>query len=435
LDKKDLSLKIVKIEPRLAANIVLVAMAVACVVAAWFFSKWNFANTIAARMDISEPGADRLSDWLIQAAPGDPQTHLTAALIHGRTLDPMGLARSLEEYEASAAMSPNDYFRWLDLGRARGLSGDADGARDAYARAMELAPNYSAVQWAYGNALIRAGSLDEGFSLLSKAARSNVDYAGSAVATALQVYDGDVVAVRRVLGDVAGTNAALAATMASQNRFDEAVETWMSIPASVRVEKFKPLALSLIDRMIIAKVFRPAALIAADLQPHEGEKPVIGQVGNGSFESGIKLRNAGLFEWRIAEGGQPQIGLVEGQAHGGRYSLFVLFNTFATADFRDISQTVAVEPAAEYELEMFFKSDLKTPAALKWQIVDATTMQPITSTPYLVPAPDWTALSARFTIPAGSDGVVIRLIRDGCTGPACQMNGKLSFDDISLKRL
>ena len=111
-----------------------------------------------------------------------------------------------------------------------------------------------------------------------------------------------------------------------------------------------------------------------------------------------------------------------------------MFNTFTTAAFRDVSQTVAVVPGAEYEFEVFYRSDLKTPASLKWEVTDATTTQPIAGTPYIVPVAEWTSLKARFTVPAGTDGVIIRLAREGCAGPACQMNGKLSFDDLSLRR-
>jgi hypothetical protein len=149
----------------------------------------------------------------------------------------------------------------------------------------------------------------------------------------------------------------------------------------------------------------------------------------------MKLRNAPRFEWQIGEGDHPQIGLAEGQSHGGSHSLFLIFNTFKSAAWRDLSQMIAVEPGAEYELEIFFKSDLKTPASIRWEVADATTTQVITGTPFIPPAPDWTSLKARFTVPPDVDGIIIRLAREGCAGPACQMNGKLSFDDISLKRL
>jgi hypothetical protein len=300
---------------------------------------------------------------------------------------------------------------------------------------MQLAPNYASTQWAYGNALIRAGNADEGFSLIARAAQTDPEYANSAVTTAMQLYDGDAARVRQALGDIDGTNAALAGMLASQRHFDEAFETWSKIAPSARSGKFRQTTASLMDKLVLASRFRLAARVAADLEPNEAERPIIGQVENGGFESGVKPRNAPRFEWQIVEGPHPQIGLAEGQAHGGQYSLFLIFNTFQTSAWRDLSQMVAVEPEAEYELEVFYKSDLKTPASLRWEVVDATTTQVLAGTPFMVPVSDWTPVKARFAVPSGVDGVIIRLVRDGCGGPACQMNGKLTFDDISLKRL
>ena len=397
--------------------------------------KWNFVNTIAYRIDPQVPGIERVTDWLAESSPADPQTHLSAALVYERTLDPKDLARSLREYETAAALSPHDYQRWLDVGKARGLNGDVDGAGQAYARAMELAPNYSSVQWAYGNFLLRSGDSERGFVLIGKAAAANADYSRPAIVTALQILDGNIDQMRAALGDNENTNAALAAMMASQNRFDEAADAWSRLAAEKRYDKYRTLGSSLIEQMTRAGKFRAAARMASDLQPNEADRPIIGQVQNGGFENGVKPRNPGLFEWRIAEGTHPQIGLSEGQTHGGRYAVFLLFNTFETAAFRDVSQTVAVEPGAEYELELFYRSDLKTSAALKWRVVDAGTKLAIADTPAMAQSVDWSSLKVRFNVPATSDGIVIQLARDGCFGPACQMNGKLMFDDFSLKRL
>jgi tetratricopeptide (TPR) repeat protein len=429
-----LSLKLIKIEPRLA-RVVLIAAAAACVVVTWYFVKWNFVNTIAYRVDPRVPGIERVADWLTDASPGDPQTHLTAALVYERTLEPKDLAHALSEYETAAALAPHDYTRWLDLGKARAFSGDDEGARQAYARALELAPNYSSVQWAYGNFLIRSGDVEKGFELIGTAAAANGEYARPAVTTASQILDGDASRVRVALGDNENINAALALMLASSGRFDEAADAWTRLPADAKTSKLRSLGSALIDQMTAAKKFRAAARIAADLEPNENEKPVIGQVQNGGFESGVKPRNAPLFQWQITDGAHPQIGLAQGQTHGGVNALFMLFNTFETAAFRDISQTVAVEPGAEYELELYYRSDLKTPAALRWDVADAATGQPLTDTPVIAAVSEWTPLKARFRVPADSDGITIRLVRSGCAGPACQMTGKLMFDDVSLRRL
>lgn len=428
-----MSLKIIKFEPRLA-HILLIAASILCVSTAWFFIKWNFANAVASRLDTKRVELKPVADWLIRLGPNDPQTHFSAARLFEKTFDPGDLARSLIEYETAVAISPNNFNTWVDLGKARSLNGDADAALAAYKRALELAPNYAVVQWVYGNALIRQGETDAGFPLIAKAASSNSDYAQPAALTALEIFGGDIDKTRRGLGDTDATNAALAAVLAGQGHFDEAFDAWSKL-TEAESPKAKQMGETLIEKFVAAKRYQLAARVASRLRTGDGEKPEIGRITNGGFENGVKLRNAALFEWQIAEGTQPEIGLSEGQPHDGKYCLLIMFHTFETASFRSISQTAAVEPGAEYEAAIYYRSDVKTAASLKWEIDDAMTTVAIASTPPIIPVADWTPVTVRFRVPPDSEGIIIRFVREGCVGPSCPVNGNLSLDDISIRRL
>jgi len=341
----------------------------------------------------------------------------------------------LNEYETAVALSPHNYLMWLNLGKARSLSGDTDGAEAAYARSLALAPNYSNIQWVYGNLLLRQGKRDEGFALLAKSDVLNRDYSRTAVATALQLFDGDIVQVRRALGDSDVTNGTLATALAAQKRYDEAFEEWSRLSAESKTDNLGELGHTLMGQLAEAKRFRLAAHVAADLQTNEAEKPVPGRVVNGGFETAVKVREAGLFEWKIDEGPEPQISLTEVQKHSGNSSLWMAFDSFKTSGFRAVSQIVAVEPGADYEFEVFYRSDIKTTSVLKWEIANAATGQAIASTESMIAVPDWTSFKVRFKVPTDSDGIVIRLIREGCVGSTCRTTGKISFDDISIRRL
>jgi hypothetical protein len=249
----------------------------------------------------------------------------------------------------------------------------------------------------------------------------------------MQIFDGDITKVRQGLGDTDQTNAALASMLASQERFDDAVDMWSKIGS--RQQSQRRLGETLAGTLAAAHKYRLATRVMADLLDENSEKPTAGQISNGGFENGVKLRDAKLFEWQIAEGAQPQIGLSEGQAHSGKYNLWLLFNSFESSAFRSIAQTIAVEPGAEYEFEVFYRSDVKTTAALKWEIANAVSTFPIAATQPMTAAGDWTPLRVRFTAPSDTDGVIIRLARDGCGGPSCPMSGKLTLDDLSLRRL
>lgn len=428
-----MALIIIKFEPRIS-RAVLIAAALICLFSAWFFIKWNFANAVSSRLDTKRTEFKPVADWLTQMSPKDPQTHFTAARMYQKTFDPGDLTRSLLEYEISASLSPHNYLIWIELGKMRSLNGDIVGAQAAYARALDLAPNYASVQWICGNALIRDGKTEEGFALISKAAAANSDYAQPAVTTALQIFDNDVAQAQKILGDNDVTNAALAEALANQMLFETAFDVWVKISEVGRASTFKKLSEGLIEKFAAARKFGLAARMAAAIRTVEAEKPIVGQISNGGFEAGVKIRNASLFEWLIEEGAQPQVVLNETETRSGKYSLWLIFNSFETAVFRTVSQTVPVIPGSEYEFEVFYRSDLKTSATIKWEIVNALTNAPIAATSAAVPSPGWIPLRVRFHVPPDSDGILIRLIREGCNGPSCPTSGNLAFDDISLQR-
>lgn len=403
--------------------------------AGWFFVRWNFANVISSNLDSSRPESRIVAEWLLGIGPSDPQTHFAAALTLEKTFDPADLAMSLKEYELAASLSPNNYIMWMNLGKARSANGDIAGSDAAFQRALELAPNNASLQWAYGNSLIRHGNTAEGFSMIVKAASAVPEYSQNAVTMALQIFDGDPARVRSALGDTSLTNASLASALAQQSRFDDAIECWSRLSAPERSGAYAKLGESLAAKFSAAGKYQYAARVFSDVRSVESEQPAIGQVNNGGFESGVKLSNAGLFEWQVSEGGSPQVGLSESQTRSGKYGLVVVFNAFETAAWRSISQTIAVAPAAEYELEIYYKSDIRSTASLKWEVIDAATNASIAVSPPLVPNAEWARLPLRFKAPSTGDGVIIRTVREGCSGPACPMNGRLALDDISIRRL
>ncbi len=426
-----MSLVLLRTEPRLAKAIFVVLTA-ASVLLLWFSVRWHFANAVASKLDEKRPESKLVIDWLIGLGPTDPQTHYSAAAIFEKTFDPNDLQRSLLEYETAAALSPHNYRMWVNLGRARNLNGDVAGTEAAFMTALELAPNYSQVQWAYGNFLIREGRTEEGFRLASMAAEANVDLAQNAVALALQLFDGDISRVRTTLGDGPALNAAMVTSLAAQERFADAVDSWKRLPIERR-DAFGQLGEKLFEQLLAKNQYRLAAQVLSDLDPEA--KPEVGVVSNSSFENGVKLRGARTFEWQIADGTEPQIALSESQKRTGKFGLLLVFNSFEASQFRTFSQTIAVVPDTEYEFEGFYRSDLKTAAVMKLEIAEASTGNVITATNPLALAGDWARVSVRFKVPGATDGITIRLVRENCTGSACRIAGRLSFDDLTIHRI
>lgn len=101
----------------------------------------------------------------------DPDVHYVMAsmLVSSAELDD-----ALREYEKAVALRSDDHVLWVELGRARDLSGDQDGALSASRKAVQLAPYYAQPRWQLGNLLSRAGGThDEAFMELRRAAASD----------------------------------------------------------------------------------------------------------------------------------------------------------------------------------------------------------------------------------------------------------------------
>lgn len=426
------SLKIIKLDST-PSRVIIVVIAVVCLALTHFSAKWHFANGVAPTFDRTQPESPMVANWLTEVAPGDPSVRLAAAVTFERTFDMNDLDRSMREYAEATAASPNNYLLWLGLARSRNLNGDTAGAETAFKRSLDLAPNYAAVQWAYGNFLVRQGSTGEGFTLMAKAASANPEYAASAAVTALQIFDGDVRKALVELGETDATNAALQVALIKAERFEDAVEAWSRISAEGKQGKYKQTTDKLAADLTAAKRFALASRVYAAISG--GEAPALGRIANGGFESEVKMREAPMFTWQIADGGSPQVGLSESQVHGGKYALVVVFNSFETTAFRSVSQMVLTEPGATYELTGFYRSDVKTASSLRWEIADAATTGSIARTDGLPITSAWASFSVKFTAPAASEAVIVRFTRDGCAGASCPTNGTITFDDLAIRKL
>ena len=402
---------------------IFVIVAVLSVIGAIFVAKWGFAYSAAARADTADV-AELAADF----GPDDPQTHYALAVLSEKTFTADDIERSIREFETAAALSPSNYILWLDLGRARERNGDQAGAERALRKALELAPNYSRVQWALGNALLRQGKNDEAFAEIRKAVTGDANYTDAAAITAWQILDGDIFQVRNAIGDSTRANASLATLLTGRKRFDEAFDTWNRLPGDEKKTTLKETGQALYKQFIEAGKYRYASRVGVQIGTIQNG----GGIQNGGFEEPVGAQNSTIFTWQIADGANPRIGPTDGQKHNGNYSLLMSFGQSAKG-IRHVSQTMTAEPGKSYVLEFFYRSDLKTQAKLKWEVVTAANGKLITSTDSLSPAADWTPVRVNLAIPSDVDGVTLRFAAEGCDPATCSISGNIWFDDFSFK--
>ena len=420
-----MSVKSIKIET-IAQRAALLAAGFVFLISVVFFVRWCFGYAIATQIINKE-----LAEFAIDLAPNAPQTHFALAALHEQTFLPEDLQKSLAGYEKATALAPHDYRRWFALGKARERNGDAAGAESALKKAVELAPNYSRLRWAYGNVILRQGRLGEGFAEMRRAAEGDKTFINPLVTTAWQIFDGDITQIKQNVGDSVQINFVLPTFLAGQNRYDEAFAVWSSLPAEAKKTTFKENAEDFFKKLVEAKKYRDALRVKTETRESGAENFAVGLIFNGGFETDIK-QNADVFGWQIAEGVQPQIGFDVAQKKGGNQSLVIVFNSPNGQDFRSLSQIVVVESGKSYGFEGQVKSNLKTAATLKWEIVDVSEGKVLATTEAVAAVADWTSLRADFTVPENTQAVTIRLARDVCKTPACPISGKIWFDDFNL---
>ena len=418
-------LKTIKIETTIQ-RLFLITGAIVCVIAVIIFVKWTFGHTISVRAEQKE-----VAEMSVGLAPDDPQTHFSSAVLHEKSFLPEDFEKSLAEYEKAAALSPNDFLLWLALGKSRERNGDVAGAEKALRRAVELAPNYVDTHWTLGNNLLRQGKSEEAYNEIRQSTIGSDIYVIPAIATAWQIFNGDIALVRKNIGDSPKLNIFLAGFLLKRENYDEAFEVWNGISPEMKTVNYRAQSEEIYNQLVGAGKYRYARIVKASLD-NQAESDVFGKVTNGGFENNVRQQKSDYFDWQIADAIQPLIGFDDRIKHDGKLSLVIIFNSPNGQDFRAVSQTVAVKAGKSYEFQAFYKSEIKALGTLRWEILSAADRSVIAATEAIAENSDWSKLAATFSVPENAEAVILNLTRVNCGSTFCPITGKIWFDDFSL---
>ncbi|HEV7643217.1 MAG TPA: tetratricopeptide repeat protein [Pyrinomonadaceae bacterium] len=416
----------------LPGRILLLLFAVVLLAALVIVLRWCVADSAAMRVEDKEI-AKLATVW----APDDSQTHYALGVLYEKGFLPEDAANAAQAYERAAALSPSDYRYWLPLARAREHSGDTPGAEKALRHALTLAPNYAQVHWALGNVLLREGRTEEAFAEMRRAIEGNAAFAVTAAGTALQFSDEGYLAVLEKFGNTPAMKAALALTLARQKKFDESLALWNSLSEAEKNISFKENGDQLSGLLLKEKKFRHLVQMHSASGEKGGEngaaRPAVGAFTNPGFETPIDIADPSPFNWQIPVGAQPAIGVDDKQRHSGSFSLVMIFAKGSGKDFRQIYQVVAVDSGASYRFRVFIQSQIKTTGALRWEIVDANSGEVLGATKDIsAESTGWEELNADLKTSAQTEGLIVRLVRNGCQN--CSIEGKIWFDDLSIEK-
>ncbi|HYO99627.1 MAG TPA: tetratricopeptide repeat protein [Pyrinomonadaceae bacterium] len=416
------------------ARVLLIVPLLVAAVGTWYGVRWCIANTMAEWLpDIQAAQA------AARLAPDDPQAHFTIARLRERSFLPEELPEAARRYEEAARLSPNDFRLFMELGRVRGLIGDARGGEEALRRAVELAPNYPAPRWYLGNLLLRQGRIEEAFAELRRAGDANPQmFRPQMLELSWRFYNGDIQSVLKAAGESAGARGALMDYLINQKRLDDALRLWEKFDAGERKAQ-RETGEKLLLRLLEAKRFHEVLtmhreLAVVDGTPTSAERE---RFTNGGFEAAVGPPGKSPFEWQVTPVAGVQMGLDERVQQEGARSLRLAFSTPGTLDFRNISQLVTVEPQTRYRIAYYVRTeDLKSEATLATEVVDAAQPGSVlaASEPLAIGTADWRAVALDFTTGAETRAVTLRIVSPQCPAATCPIFGKVWYDNFNLQR-
>jgi Carbohydrate binding domain/Tetratricopeptide repeat len=403
---------------------------------AWFAVRWFVGNTIAEYAPGVNEGGLEMARMAVRWAPGDPLTHWRLGTMDEKSFSAQNLAATVSDYQQAVSLSPNDYRYWTELGRALEASGDSAGGEKALRRAVELAPAYSHPRWYLGNLLLREGNYEQAFNELARAGEADGQMRPQVFDLAMRLSNGDSNQAARLACPSVNSRLNFAIYLVGAKKFNDAVRLWSTIPAADRQAK-PELVATMEQSLLLAKEFR-SALAVMRLDRESDNQPVSEQIWNGGFESPVTgATGTNGFGWIVKTSPQVQVDIAP-PGRSGQASLRVVFKSPKNLDTIQASQIVAVEPGAQYRLDVYARTQglvsASPPVLIVSDAVDGNVLA--TSKPLNTDASDWQQLTLTFNSNSQHDGIIVTFARPACEDTEfCPIFGTVWYDDFNLQRI
>ncbi len=401
------------------------------------------------------------ADAALRFAPNMPNVQYQRGVVHLAQAVGDGaneqLVEAISSLRTAARLSPEDFRIQIALGQALSRHDEAAAAKQAFQRAQELAPGYYEPYWVLGNLLLRANDTEAAFAAFRQALAIRPSEIPLLFDYAWNAYNGDVAAVTKALAPLDQAKAQFAGLLVTHGKSAEGMKIWQELHAK-DANRTREQAQGFIYQLLAGQQFGTAynvwkeaaqrkntrddlteEQLADDTLWFTVNKPDDGSLlHNGNFEGDLLIGNAPPFlAWRLTQTKGLSISRDNTARKDNNIVLRLNFDVSGNIGFGILEQTVPVTPGAKYHLSFVAKTeDLITLSAPIVEVYDpADTKRLRTATkPLPLRNNDWANYDIDFAAPAGTETVVVRLVRNACGEPPCPINGKIWLDDFKLEQ-
>jgi tetratricopeptide (TPR) repeat protein len=363
--------------------------------------------------------------------------------------DPPNTAQGIEALQRAVALSPHDYRYHLELGRGLAASRQFAAAASALQQAMQLAPRHFETHWAYANFALRANQREAALNSFRRALELSGQDRGYGYATEISsahnaynalvgAYGFDPGALERITPDNGIAQTHLVSFLARQASLELALSKWRSLPVA-DAALYRSLLFQLLSETQQAGRWTDARAVWSRLLAHENQpnEDATNLLTNASFEyAPLNERYAALaqgFDWQIEGHSEIAAERTETQGYAGRHSLRLRLVARPTTAFQHVTQRAIVTPGQSYRLRFYVKANELPEAAPYWEITDAAQPQ-LFRVRVVLPreTADWQAQSLRFTVPATTNVLSLRLCVPMIAVLDLNRRNTAWLDDVSL---
>ena len=368
----------------------------------------------------------------VNKTPSDPEAHSGRAFVF---LNKGDLAAALPEYERTVALRPRDYFLWLELGRARDMNNDEQGALAALEQAVKLAPEYAEPRWQLGNVLFRAGRTEEAFSEMRRAALSELSLLPNFIDLAWGASGGDPLAVEQIIRpERPSWRIALAKYFAKRGRTSEALAQFR-LAGGISEEDRQIL----LNDLLAARRYKEAYEVWSTASGNDRQEIKGALIIDGGFEHQMSRASSG-FGWQLPRDTQYlSFSLDSNHPLAGEQSLRVNFNGESNPIQPFLTQLVPVEPDTFYRLSFNVRvAELVTGGLPRLFVTDASRVDVETlaqSPPFQQKSGEWQKYTVDLKTAKTTGALLISLRRDNCSSGPCPIFGRLWLDEFLLQRI